>query len=117
MSLPGEDHPAQRNGTPGGGLVRLNLVFPPSLEDAVTEALLAGPALPGFTLLHAEGHTSDFSRASASERVRGRVERRVLWVVIEQARMEEVLSALLARVASPEVRWWAEPVIASGRLA
>jgi hypothetical protein len=48
--------------------------------------------------------------------VRGRVERRVLWVVIEQARMEEVLSALLARVASPEVRWWAEPVIASGRL-
>jgi len=117
MSLPGEDHPAQRNGTPGGGLVRLNLVFPPSLEDAVTEALLAGPALPGFTLFHAEGHTSDFSRASASERVRGRVERRVLWVVIEYARLDEVLSVLHARVASTEVRWWAEPVIASGRLA
>lgn len=97
--------------------VRLNLIFPPSLENAVTDALIADPALPGFTLFHAEGHSSDFTHASASERVRGRIERRVLWVVVERERLDQVLSALHQRVASTEVRWWTEPVLALGRLA
>lgn len=97
--------------------VRLNLVFPPGLEDAVTETLSSDPSMPGFTLLHAEGHTSDFAEASAAERVRGRVERRVLWIVIEQERLETVLEVLRRHVASREVRWWAEPVMARGRLA
>lgn len=52
------------NGLKEAQLVRLNLVFPPTLEDAVTDALMADPVLPGFTLLHAEGHTGDFARAS-----------------------------------------------------
>lgn len=97
--------------------VRLNLIFPPALENAVTDALIADSALPGFTLLHAEGHSSDFAHASAGEKVRGRVDRRVLWIVIERERLDEVLAALRRRVASTDVRWWAEPVIARGRLA
>lgn len=97
--------------------VRLNLIFPPTLEDSVAEALTAEPSMPGFTLLQAEGHTSDFSRASTGERVRGRVERRVLWVVIERERLDEVLAVLRREVASKDVRWWAEPVLAGGRLA
>jgi hypothetical protein len=99
------------------GLVRLNLIFPPSLEDSVTEALVSEPGMPGFTLLQAEGHTGDFSRASAGERVRGRVQRRVLWVVIERERLDEVLAVLRKEVASTDVRWWVEPVLAGGRLA
>ena len=98
-------------------LVRLNLIFPPSLEDSVTEALVSEPGMPGFTLLQAEGHTGDFSRASAGERVRGRVQRRVLWVVIERERVDEVLAVLRKEVASTDVRWWTEPVLAGGRLA
>ncbi len=98
-------------------MVRLNLVFPPELEDSVTEALIEAPGMPGFTLLRAEGHTSDFGRASVAEQVRGRVERRVLWIVIEQARLATVLDVLRARVASRAVRWWAEPVLDAGRLA
>ncbi|KAF1712224.1 hypothetical protein CSC70_01465 [Pseudoxanthomonas kalamensis DSM 18571] len=97
--------------------VRLNLVFPPGLEDVVTEAMIADPTLPGFTLLHAEGHSSNFAHASAGEQVRGRVERRVLWVVIEHDQLEHVLSALRARIAAPEVQWWVEPVLDGGRLA
>jgi len=97
-------------------LVRLNLVFPPSLEHAVAEALMADPTLPGFTLLHAEGHSGDFSRASIREQIRGRVDRRVLWVVIELGRLDDVLAALRERISSNDIRWWAEPVIASGRL-
>ena len=45
-------------------IVRFNLVFPPRLETAVTETLVAEAGLPGFTLLQAEGHSSDFSTAS-----------------------------------------------------
>lgn len=97
--------------------VRLNLIIPPSLEDAVTDALIADPTLPGFTLLRAEGHSRDFLHASVREQVRGRVDRRVLWVVIERRRLDDVLAALRQRITSHEVHWWAEPVIAEGRLA
>lgn len=103
-------------GSHQSSLVRLNLVFPPALEEAITEALMADPALPGFTLLHAEGHTGDFARASIREKVRGRVDRRVIWVLIEPERLDEVLAHLRQRIASSDVRWWAEPVLASGRL-
>ena len=107
-----DSHPA-----PGTAWVRLNLVFAPDLEDAVTEALMSDPTLPGFTLLQAQGHSSDWARVSVREQVRGRMERRVLWVVIEQARLEGVLAVLRQRIASPDVRWWTEPVLTSGRLA
>ena len=96
--------------------VRLNLVVPPALEETVTGVLMADPTLPGFTLLHAEGHSSDFAHASIREQVRGRVDRRVLWVVIERERVDGLLAALRQRIASSDVRWWMEPVMAMGRL-
>ena len=97
-------------------LVRLNLIFPPSLEDSVTEALVSEPAMPGFTLLQAEGHSSDFSTASAAEQVHGRVQRRVLWMLLPQAQVEAVFAALRTQVDAHEVRWWLEPVLAMGKL-
>ena len=97
--------------------IRLNLIFPPQLETPITEALSADPRMPGFTLLHADGHTSDFGAASASERVRGRVQRRVLWMLIERSRVPCALDAVRAEVASHDVRWWLEPVLETGRLA
>ncbi|WP_028838568.1 DUF3240 family protein [Thermomonas fusca] len=97
-------------------LVRLSLVFPPRLETALTEALVAGAGLPGFTLLHAEGHSSDFSTASAAEQVHGRVQRRVLWMLLPRAQVDTVLAALRGQVDAQEVRWWIEPVLAMGRL-
>ncbi|MGE3774100.1 MAG: DUF3240 family protein, partial [Gammaproteobacteria bacterium] len=43
-------------------LARLTLVFPPALEDRVVQLFLEqDPPLPGFTVLAAEGHGSDFS--------------------------------------------------------
>lgn len=97
--------------------LRLNLVFPPSLEDALTEALLSDPAVPGFTLLRAEGHGNDFTRASIGEQVRGRIDRRVLWMVIPQSQLEPLLQNLKQHITSTEIRWWAEPIIANGKLA
>lgn len=98
-------------------LVRLTLSFPPVLETAITDALIADPRMPGFTLLHAEGHTGDFSGASAGERVRGRMDRRLLWIIIDAAMRAEVMALLRASAASRQVRWWVEPVLEMGRLA
>ncbi len=96
--------------------VRLNVLFPPRLEMTLTEAITADPRLPGFTLLHAEGHTSDFAKASAIEQVRGRVQRRVLWMVLPAEEVEDVLDVLRAHVDSRDVRWWTESVLQMGRL-
>lgn len=97
--------------------VRLVLVFSPALEAALTEALVAEGGAPGFTILQAEGHSSDFAHASPAERVRGRVQRRVLWMLLPQTQVEGVLHVLRGQVAGQEVRWWIEPVLEMGTLA
>ena len=96
--------------------IRLNLIFPPQLETPITEALSADPRMPGFTLLHAEGHTSDFAGASDAERVRGRVARRLLWLVIPAGMKDEVLQLMRTHVDSRDLRWWTEAVLDMGRL-
>lgn len=101
---------------PGQDWLRLTLVFPPRLEDLVTDVLMANPALPGFTLLHAEGHGSNFARASVHELVLGRIEQRVLWMVIESQHADTLLAALRQKITAGEIRWWIEPVIAGGSL-
>ena len=96
--------------------IRLNLLFPPQLETLVTETISANPSMPGYTLMHAEGHTSSFERASDAERVRGGVEKRLLWLVIPAERKDEVLQLLRAQIGSSELRWWTEGVLDMGRL-
>lgn len=97
--------------------VRLTLVFPPSLESAISEALITAPQSPGFTLFRAQGHSSDFPHASTAEQVRGYVERGVIWIVTPAEAVAGVLAALREKVASREVMWWTEAVLEQGRLA
>lgn len=97
--------------------VRLVLVFPTALENTITEALIAAPASPAFTLLHAEGHGSDFDNASVAERIRGRIARRMLWLVLPASGVDPIITLLREQVPSSDVLWWEEPVLRSGRLA
>lgn len=96
--------------------IRMNLVFPPQLETLVTETLSADPRMPGYTLLQAEGHTSNFTRASDAELVRGRIEKRLLWLVIRAEQKETVLELLRGKMGSSELRWWTEAVLDMGNL-
>lgn len=98
-------------------LIRLTLIFPPSLESALCEALITAPQPPGFTLLHAEGHSSDFPHASTAEQVRGHIDRRVIWAVMDADALQPLIQLLRQRVPSHEVIWWSEPVLDLGRLA
>jgi hypothetical protein len=97
--------------------VRLTLVFPPALEGALSEALITSPQSPGFTLLHAQGHGSDFLHASTAEQVRGSIDRRIVWVVLEAEAVPSLIQWVRARVSSHDVMWWSEPVLERGRLA
>ncbi len=94
----------------------MNLLFPPQLETLVTEALSADPHMPGYTLIRAEGHTSNFTRASDAELVRGRVEKRLLWLVIPAEQKDMVLELLRGKMGPSELRWWTEAVLDMGTL-
>jgi hypothetical protein len=97
--------------------VRLTLVFPPGIEEALIETLIIAPQAPGFTVLHAEGHGSDFVHASTAEQVRGSIDRRIAWVVIESEALQPLLASIRERVRSQDIVWWTEPVLERGRLA
>lgn len=98
-------------------LTRLTLAFPPALESRVVELLLEQePPLPGFTILQGEGHGTDFARATIREQVRGRIDRRILMLVLPQARAMTLIDALRDAVPNPQTVWWLEPVLAFGRL-
>lgn len=98
-------------------LCRLNMVFGPAHEDDVAAALIGHePDLPGFTIIRAEGHSHDFAHASLRERVRGRIDRRVLWMVLPRAQVAAVLASVREHVSADAVVWWTEPVLEFGRL-
>ncbi|WP_129643171.1 DUF3240 family protein [Peristeroidobacter agariperforans] len=97
--------------------VRLTLVFPPAIEAALIETLITAPQAPAFTLVHAQGHGNDFPHASTAEQVRGSVDRRIVWIVLESVALQPLIESIRARVRSHDVVWWSEPVLELGRLA
>lgn len=96
-------------------LCKLTLVFPVAAEDQILDFLLdSRPALPGFTSLRAEGHGAGFEGASAREKVRGRIERRLLFMVLSRARLRSLLIEFQERIAVPNLAFWVEPVESFG---
>jgi hypothetical protein len=96
---------------------KLTVAFPPGLEDEVVESLLDLPEdVGGFTIVSAEGHGQGFARASVRERVRGRVGRRLVYVILDEDRLPRVLERLRENVSNPAVAYWVEPVLQFGRL-
>lgn len=97
---------------------KLSVAFPPALEEEILECLFEMPDdVGGFTVVTADGHGHGFERASVRERVRGRVARRLLYLVLEADSVPRVLDRLRATVRSREVAYWIEPVSEFGRLA
>lgn len=99
-------------------LKRLTVLVPVDLEEPLLEALLdMRPALPGFTTLAVSGHGERFDGASVRERVRGRIERCMLWLVLPAEDVTRVLKQLRESMPHPDIVWWVEPVEDMGRLA
>ncbi|MCW2317814.1 hypothetical protein M2322_003379 [Rhodoblastus acidophilus] len=92
-------------------LCKLTLVYPVAAEDRVIEFLLdAEPPTPGFVSWRAEGHGGGFEESSPREKVRGRIERAILMMVIDRARLEGLLADLRRDCAIPHLVYWTEPV-------
>jgi hypothetical protein len=97
-------------------LRRLTLVYPVGADDRIIDFLLdSTPSLPGFTSWRCEGHGASFDESSTREKVRGRIERNMLVMVIERARLAELLADLHAGCAIPDLAYWAERVERFGR--
>lgn len=100
-----------------GPLCKLTLVYPPAVEDTLVDMLLSSePPLYGFTTWAADGHGLDFSKASANERVRGRVQRCVLILVMHRERVPGLIESLRATITVPGLAYWIEPVEAFQRI-
>lgn len=94
---------------------KLTVVFPVAAEDQILDFLLdSRPQLPGFTSLRAEGHGAGFERASTREQVRGRIERRLLFIVLSRRRLQSLLVELQEKIAVPNLAYWVEPVESFG---
>jgi hypothetical protein len=90
-------------------LYKLTLVYPVFAEDKVLDFLLdSKPALPGFTSWRAEGHGSGFEGTSTREQVRGRIERSMLIMVLDRARLVDLLAELRVECAIPNLAYWTE---------
>lgn len=97
---------------------KLTLILPVTAEDHIVELLLgSSPPITGFTTWAAEGHGHDFREASAAERVRGRVNRRVLTAVMTRKRADALLEEIRQKAPIPHLAFWIEPVERFGRLS
>ncbi|WP_294533540.1 DUF3240 family protein [uncultured Rhodoblastus sp.] len=96
-------------------LCKLTLVYPVAAEDRVLDFLLdSAPPLPGFTSWRAEGHGASFEGSSTREKVRGRIERNMLAMVLDRARLADLLAGLRAGCAIPDLAYWVERVESFG---
>jgi Protein of unknown function (DUF3240) len=98
--------------------VKLTLSCPAMLGEEVVEHLLASEWLEaGLTTFAAQGHGRDFSQASLSEKVRGRVDVLSIVVILPAVNVAPLLDALRDRFRNPQMTYWTEPVHALGDFA
>lgn len=95
----------------------LTLVVPSALEEDLLDLLRGQPHLaPGFTLLLAQGMGAHIHLASSMEQVQGRARRVLVQLVLAQAQIEPLIALLRQALPTPQITYWATPLLAFGRL-
>lgn len=93
------------------------LEFPVALEEAVLDVLLAHPQwVSGVTVLHVQGVGVQASLVSAMERVQGRARRVMVQALMQHSEVPLLIQVLKQEMRSPEVIYWATPLLGSGSL-
>ena len=99
-------------------LCKLVFVCPKETADSIVEILLEVDfQLPAFTTFNAEGHGHNFDVASAHEQVRGRVDRRILWLVLPTSDKNRIVDEVAAQIKNPHDIYWVEPILEIGHLS
>ncbi len=95
----------------------LTLAVPAALEEDVLDLLRTLPHMaPGFTLVPAQGMGAHIHLASSMEQVQGRARRVLVQLAIVQTQVEPLIDALRKALPTPQIAYWAAPLLAFGRL-
>ena len=94
------------------------LEFPVALEEAVLDVLLAHPQwVRGVTVVPVQGVGVQASLVSAMERVQGRARRVMVQAVMRHSEVPLLIQAFKQDMSSPEILYWATPLLSSGSLS
>lgn len=95
----------------------LTLVVPSALEEDLLDLLRSQPRLtPGFTLVPAQGMGAHIHLAASMEQVQGRARRVLVQLVLRQVQIEPLIALLRQAFPTPQIAYWATPLLAFGRL-
>jgi hypothetical protein len=98
-------------------LCKLTLVCPREIKPVIADALDSlEPAVPGYTVVDAQGHGPDAALSSAGERVQGAMRTAVFLLILTKDEADRVLAALPEKCRRRQIAFWIEPVNDYGRL-
>lgn len=97
--------------------VCLTLVAPVMLRDELLEFLSEQTdLLTGFTASNATGHGEDVRLHSPTERVMGRADQVVVWIVLQRDATSRLLDRLRETFAGGNLVYWITPVTERGAI-
>lgn len=95
----------------------LTIALPLALEDELLDLLREHRDLvPGFSVVHGQGLGTGAALGTAMEQVRGRARRVLVSAVMRERDVAPLVQRLGATLRSPDVFYWAVPLLACGRL-
>ena len=99
-------------------LVCVTLVASRDLRDELIEHLAEQPAVvPGFTLSDAEGHGPTVRLHSAAERVKGRADRVLVRIIMDEAAAAQLITQIDQEFVGSHLVYWTTPVLSFGVIA
>jgi hypothetical protein len=98
--------------------VCLTLVADREIRDELIDHLAEQPALvPGFTASDAEGHGPTVRLHSAAEQVKGRADRVLIRIILDDAAAAQVITRIEQAFAGSHLIYWTTPVLSFGIIA
>lgn len=94
----------------------LTIVFPPSVEEKLLDALLETPGAEVFTSAQVHCHGSGHGPTSAAEQVMGRRRGVQVQVVLATEALDRVVALLNTDFRGTSIRYWATTLVAEGAL-
>jgi hypothetical protein len=98
--------------------VCLTLVASREIRDELIDYLAEQPELvPGFTASEAEGHGPTVRLHSVAEQVKGRADRTLIRIILEDAATAELIARIEQAFGGSHLVYWITPVLIAGVIA
>ncbi len=96
----------------------LTIAMPFALEEEVLDFLQDHPEwISGFSVVQAEGFGSGSIPRTTLEQVRGRAQRVLIQILMDEGQRDVLVQTLHEHYPSDEIAWWTTPITGFGRLA